>query len=534
MNEQAEGVAERIEVADELVDVAAITDGKAVVRFSRTEHALADLRSKYANVTFDLTTTKGDAAARAARKELVTLRTGLEAKRKQLKAPATEFARRIDSEAARITTEIQSLELPIDAAIKQDEARREHERQMRIKAEEDRCNAHRARIFEINAVATRAVGLPSAEIQAKLDLVTRIAIDDSFEEFKAAAINAKAEVILRLTELLSAAKQQEERDAQAQRDREELARLQAAELQRQEAEAKARKEREEAEAAERQARELREAEERRVRAAREKQSSEASNLVDEIRRVQRRALTSSAVGLLELCTLIENIRPGDELGDFIGIVQKAKDEALSDLHQLHESAVAREAEKREAEARARDVEAAQEAERQRLAAIAEDLRREKAELEAARRPAAEPELAPVDLQPEPPAEQQLTEGQPLQQFDSIMVSGNQSVTTEMASPLTPIVADVPETLCLLPVSHSDPDPAMQALFNVLSAAAAIAKHATPGKPVKARVFTVPAADIDLLRMVLPQAKMFNGIYYAGDGTLMNADGTRSIFDDVDE
>lgn len=43
--------------------------------------------------------TKGDKAARAARLELVTLRTALEKKRAEIKAPALERCRVIDAEA---------------------------------------------------------------------------------------------------------------------------------------------------------------------------------------------------------------------------------------------------------------------------------------------------------------------------------------------------------------------------------------------------------------------------------------------------
>lgn len=57
-----------------------------------------------------------------------TLRTSLEAKRKELKAPALERSRLIDSEAKRIESEIRSLEDPIDALITAEEQRRERER----------------------------------------------------------------------------------------------------------------------------------------------------------------------------------------------------------------------------------------------------------------------------------------------------------------------------------------------------------------------------------------------------------------------
>ena len=79
-----------------------MTETTAVAEYNPIAAGLAAVRQRYENVAWDLKTTKGNADARAARKELVSLRTGLEAKRKALKAPALEFSRRIDSEAARI------------------------------------------------------------------------------------------------------------------------------------------------------------------------------------------------------------------------------------------------------------------------------------------------------------------------------------------------------------------------------------------------------------------------------------------------
>mgnify|MGYP000576626776 CR=1 FL=1 len=90
----------------------------ALAEYSPTAAALADLRQRFAGVVWDVTTTKGNNEARAARLELVKLRTSLEAKRKELKAPALERSRLIDAEAARITGEIVALERPIDEQIK--------------------------------------------------------------------------------------------------------------------------------------------------------------------------------------------------------------------------------------------------------------------------------------------------------------------------------------------------------------------------------------------------------------------------------
>ncbi len=70
-----------------------------IAEYSPTAAALAKLRQRFSNIAFDLSTTKGDKEARAARLELVRLRTSLEAKRKELKAPALERSRLIDDVA---------------------------------------------------------------------------------------------------------------------------------------------------------------------------------------------------------------------------------------------------------------------------------------------------------------------------------------------------------------------------------------------------------------------------------------------------
>ena len=364
-------MSETIERADDLVDEASITDGRAVVRFTRTEAALADLREKYKDAIYDLTTTRGDTAARQARKELVSLRTGLERRRKELKAPATEFARKIDAEAARITAAIVALETPIDAQIRADEQRREEERLERIRSEEARQDAQRQRISDITNVAVRAVGLPSADIAEKIALVTRITIGDDYEEFAAAAINAKAETLLRLQELHAAALQAESVAAENERNRVRLAQLeaQAAELRKREDEE--RRAREAAEAAQREA-------EQKAARKRQEQGDAARALVDEIRTIQRRAVATSAAGMLELVTLVEAIKFGLEFGDFTGMVQKAKDDALADLHEMHAQKLHAElAHKRQQE----ELTAAR-AESERLAALAEQQRARIAEMHA--------------------------------------------------------------------------------------------------------------------------------------------------------
>jgi len=74
-----------------------------IAEYSKTEAGLAELRSRLANVAYDVTTVKGLAIAKADRAEVRGLRTGLEAMRKSIKAPALAHCKLIDAEAKRIT-----------------------------------------------------------------------------------------------------------------------------------------------------------------------------------------------------------------------------------------------------------------------------------------------------------------------------------------------------------------------------------------------------------------------------------------------
>lgn len=244
----------------------------SIAEYMPTEAALADLRKRHQDVVFDLRTTAGDKAARLARMELVKLRTSLEAKRKELKAPALEYAQRIDREAKRLTAEILALEAPIDEQIRADEQRREDERRAKIEAEQKRVAGLQARIAQIRAVATRAVGQVSAEIVRKIATVEAVPIGEDFAEFQAEASTAKAETIETLRELHAKAQASEaeaarlaaeraeierQRAEQAERDRVEQERLAAerAALEAQQRAAREQQQREEAEARERRRRE---------------------------------------------------------------------------------------------------------------------------------------------------------------------------------------------------------------------------------------------------------------------------------------
>ena len=225
-----------IEVATEILDRSEINGGTMLVQYGKTEAALATLRTKYEGVLFDLTTTAGDKAARAGRLELVTLRTSLEKKRKEFKAPALEFGAKIDAEAKRITAEIVALETPIDAQINADEKRRADEKAERDRIEAERIATHQAGLDSIRALVAKAKGIESARIANGIKMVEAMEIDPAaWEEFADQALAAKAEVLATMRAMFdrTLAHEQELAKIEAQRvENERIAAEQAAEAKR--------------------------------------------------------------------------------------------------------------------------------------------------------------------------------------------------------------------------------------------------------------------------------------------------------------
>jgi len=228
------------EVASEVVDRAEVRDGKAIVRYDRTAAALAELKARYAGAKFDCTTTAGDKAARAARQELVQLRTSLDRKRQEFKAPALAFGKAIDSEAKRLTAEIEALELPIDAQIKADEARRERERQAKAEAEAVRLAAIQDRLEGIReGLQDAMMAKTAADVQREID--HRIQNfgqpkREQFEEFYDQAVALWEQTLAGMRRVLVQRQEQEVEAARVAAERAELERLRAEAAAREQAE----------------------------------------------------------------------------------------------------------------------------------------------------------------------------------------------------------------------------------------------------------------------------------------------------------
>ncbi len=268
-----------------------------IAEYSTTDAALAELRTRYADMVYTVETPFGMARAKEARAELRGLRVDLEKTRKQIKAPALERCRLIDDEAKRITSELSALEDPIDAQIKKREDEIEAEKARKAEAERQRVAAVRERIDAIKDAPRLAVGKTFAELQRAIVSVEQADIADLEEMEQIEARVARLTAVKALREMIADA---EARAAEAERLAAERAALEAqqAELRReQEAMAEQKRQQADAERAAREAQEARERAEAQAKAA-EAAKAAAAERARQIREATLHGAATEAHALL--------------------------------------------------------------------------------------------------------------------------------------------------------------------------------------------------------------------------------------------
>ena len=197
-----------------------------IVEYSETAAALAALTAKFSTVVFDVSTKKGLEEAKTARAELRGYRVNLETMRKNIKQPALDRCRLIDSEAKDISEQLTALEKPIAAQIEAEESRKETEKQAKLQAEIARVTALRSRISAftelVDTIEPKADACQKAIVRMKA-----IPIDDTFEELQPDAQQAKDAALFRLQNLFAHHTASEDEAEQVRIDRAKLVQLEA-------------------------------------------------------------------------------------------------------------------------------------------------------------------------------------------------------------------------------------------------------------------------------------------------------------------
>jgi hypothetical protein len=216
---------------------------------------IAELAEKYKDLR-EIKDTASRAMAAAGRRECRELRIAVEIKRKELKSDALEFGRKVDGEAKRVTELLRQVEEPLDALIKADEARREEEKQAKLRAIAEAEAKERARVDGIKALMDRHFGpsavlalhsMPIDDLAGRLETSECVAeMGDDYAEFTEEAHRLRDEFLAKASTILA-----EKREAEAEAERQRIAAERLAQERRAfEAEQRIAREKAEAEAAE--------------------------------------------------------------------------------------------------------------------------------------------------------------------------------------------------------------------------------------------------------------------------------------------
>lgn len=197
-----------------------------VIEYDPTEAAIADLKVKYMPLTIGgIDDRKGYKVVDEARRHVKSLRCAVENRRKEMKAPAVEWGRRVDAKAKEITAALQPIEDHLVAEQKQvddEKARIEAERQTAVAA------MVKARVEELEKYGYHVLpetARDMTEEQYQGDLATAKAAWEMEQAQKERERQAKEAEEARLAEV---AKQQAEEQARLERERQEQAKREAA------------------------------------------------------------------------------------------------------------------------------------------------------------------------------------------------------------------------------------------------------------------------------------------------------------------
>ena len=174
-----------------------------LINYGITDAALEDLKNAYGDLVVLVDDPIGYKDLTAAMREVRTIRTGVEKKRKELNKDAQEWIKNVNSEAARITSKIVAIENPLKENKKQIDDEIEKRKKEKALAEERRVKAISQKINEIYLIPQGKQYSSAKELKELLEFAMNINIDDTFDEFKEKAQDAKEEVIVDIRALFN-------------------------------------------------------------------------------------------------------------------------------------------------------------------------------------------------------------------------------------------------------------------------------------------------------------------------------------------
>jgi hypothetical protein len=185
-----------------------------LAQFREAETALKGLAEKYRDVAFDVTTTKGMDAAKAARLELrESGRFMVQRAEAKLKVEVNDLKRVVADEAERLVAIVRPHEDAIHAQIEAEIDRKNAEKAIKAQGEAFRVALHVALIERIRVYVHQAQGLPSERIAKGLALVEAMTFGEECQDHLPLYKATHAETLASLRTLLADAQAREEAEA---------------------------------------------------------------------------------------------------------------------------------------------------------------------------------------------------------------------------------------------------------------------------------------------------------------------------------
>lgn len=245
--------------------------------------ALEELKGSSADIV-EVNDNKSLKVAQAALTKLVSTRTWIDSKRKELKAPAIEYGKMTESKAKSLLEILKPEEDRLRALVDAEKKRKAEAKRIAEEAEKERVDAILARIEKIRDLPLSLASSGAEDIASGILLLDAMDISESiFEEYLSQATMVHAKVSAAMDDLFRAAQVREAADSAAKAELDRIAKQEAeAKAEREAAEAK---QREEAEAKAKQVAE----EQAKVKA---EQEAEAKRLADKQAEIdaQRKAI----------------------------------------------------------------------------------------------------------------------------------------------------------------------------------------------------------------------------------------------------
>lgn len=200
----------------------------AVITYDVTLAQIAKLKDKYSDIPTDLAVKENYKLVKDGASLLRGLRTKVEKRRKELKADALEYGKKVDGAAKELTEKLLEIEEPIATAKKDFDTAVEVAKREAALAEEKRIDGIADRIAKIKAFVGADISADSSVIKEHLSVIQKeqSTIDEWADEFTDKAKEATTQTWDKLSELFTMKLQQEQAaekqaEAEAQRIHEE-------------------------------------------------------------------------------------------------------------------------------------------------------------------------------------------------------------------------------------------------------------------------------------------------------------------------